>query len=116
MGDGRSGVGVSDLVVEFERSGGFAGITLTTRVHVTDLPTAQAVELERLLAAAGTPASNEPDGQPDRFRYRIRPCGSADGCEVHLAEESLSPEEARLVDCLTDIARRPRASGDTDSR
>jgi hypothetical protein len=107
---------VSDLVVEFERSGGFAGITLTTRVRTTDLPTAQAVELERLLggASGGAPESGESAGQPDRFRYRIRPCGSADGCEVHLAEESLSPEEARLVDCLTDIAHQARAAGDTD--
>jgi hypothetical protein len=97
---------VTGLCVEFERSGGLAGITLTTRVRGTDLPAEQAAELERLVAEAGhgTP-TDEPAAQPDRFRYRLRISGSTSSdCDIGLAEESLNPAQARLLDRLTDIA------------
>ena len=110
---------MSDLVVEFERSGGFAGQTLSTRIHSADLPTDQGTELERLVAEARlrTPPTHAPLGHPDRFHYRLRISGSLGAdCDIGLAEESLSPAEARLVDYLTGIAQRNRTAGGTGLR
>lgn len=107
---------MSDLVIEFERSGGFAGQTLSTRVRSSDLPAGQAAELERLVTEARlrTPATHEPMGKPDRFHYRLRISGSTGAdCDIGLAEESLSPAEARIVECLTGIAQQNREAGGT---
>lgn len=60
--------------VSFERTGGFAGIPMTTTVDAATLPPAEASQLRTLVEAANffaLPPQLPSAAQPDRFQYQI---------------------------------------------
>lgn len=104
MSDGR-------LQIEFERSGGFAGVALRKSVDAGDLPQAEADELRNLVERADIPALAERSpgpgpGRPDRFQYDLTVTLDDRRYQVTMGETDL-PESLRpLVDKLLTLARR----------
>lgn len=96
--------------IEFERSGGFAGITLRTTVDSTELDPSQATELEGLLASIETtPAPTAAPRGADRFQYDFKITHGDRQTAVTLGDGSLTEDQRRLVDLLTERARHPQA-------
>ncbi len=95
--------------IEFERSGGLAGVSVQTTVDSARLPGAEAEELRELIDRAdiGAPASL-PRGA-DRFQYdiKIRRGGKSQRVTAH--DGSMSPGLKALTDWLLAYARRPKA-------
>jgi len=102
--------------IEFERSGGFAGITLRTTVDSTELDPSQATEMEGLLASIETtPVPTAAPRGADRFQYDLKITHGDRQTVVTVGEGSLTEDQRRLVDLLTDLARRPQAPPTDDS-
>jgi hypothetical protein len=94
--------------VSFERSGGFAGLMMTSTADTTELPDAEAQQLQELVSRAdffNLPSkmlSNSP--QPDRFQYQITVRSDGKTHTVQ-ASESQVPEKLRpLVEMMSDRA------------
>ncbi len=100
-----SGNGVK---IEFQRSGGFAGLTMRTEVDTSELPLEDAEVFERLVASlerSGVGASPSP-GKPDRFQYELTVKRGKQSRRFQLAEQDLTPEARELVSLLVERARR----------
>lgn len=100
---------MSGMQVEFVRSGGFAGISLTVRVDSGTLPPADQAALEKNVSAAGffdLPAQIKPSSPaPDGFEYRLTITSSSQSHSV-IVSEGVVPDDLRpLLDQLTDLAR-----------
>jgi emfourin len=98
--------------IEFERTGGVAGMKLATTIDSGRLSSEEAATLDRLVDEAGffglpsrLAASTS---SPDRFQYRItvRMPDRAHTVDVH--EGRITPTLRPLIDWLTAAARRPR--------
>ena len=103
MSDGR-------LQIEFERSGGFAGVALRKSVDAGDLPPAEAEELralvERALPELAETSRGPGPGRPDRFQYDLTVALDDRRYQMTVGEADL-PESLRpLVDKLLTLARR----------
>jgi emfourin len=98
--------------VEFERTGGIAGVPLTWSPAPDALPRADASQLTRLIDACrffdlAHDASGAPAGA-DRFTYKITIDDGHRSHTVHVGE-STAPQSLRpLIQWLTDAARRAR--------
>ncbi len=100
--------------IDFERSGGFAGMRMTTTVDTESLSSEETRELFELVEGAGffeLPAkiSSESPGA-DRFQYKLTI--EAEGRQ-HTVEtgEAAVPEKLRaLIQKLTMMARKARRS------
>ena len=88
--------------IEFERSGGVAGISRRAVIDSTQLDPGKAAELERLLSAAGG-APSAPGGA-DRFQYDLKIVRGGQERSLTLREGSLTDEQRRLVALLTELA------------
>jgi hypothetical protein len=100
-------VAAPDLHVELARSGGFAGLTLQTRVDAADLQPQEQAELERLVRAVegkGSPKSTRPG--VDRFQYDLTITRGRESKHVSVGESDLSPELKALSDWLLERAKR----------
>lgn len=95
--------------IEFVRTGGFAGLSLTAKLDLRDLSTAESETLERQINQSNffdlpeqiKPAAPVPDG----FEYQLM-ISSADGTHTVTVSESLIPVTLRpLLDHLTALAR-----------
>ena len=112
MSDAHAGEG-DGLKVRFERSGGFAGMTLTREVDAAKLPPDEARRLRELVDGAGfftLPASGPPARGPDRFQYVVEVEQGGRRHSVRAgddAPEALQP----LLEYLTRLARRPEGGG-----
>lgn len=89
----------------FERSGGFAGRRVQTRIDTSNLTAAQASQLQRLVAESGffgLPGrlqSAEP--KPDRFQYSLT-VETGEGSHTVQASEEAVPQGMRpLLDWLS---------------
>jgi hypothetical protein len=97
------------MQISFERSGGFAGISLNTTVDTANLPPTDAAQLRQLVEVADffhLPARMASPAQPDRFQYQLT---VEDGDRHHTAilDESAVPGTLRpLLDWLLNAARR----------
>ena len=98
------------LRVSFERSGGFAGITMKTAVDEKDLAPEEAQKLHDLVKETdffnlpGRIISQSP--QPDRFQYELSLEKSGRRYTVTVSEETM-PEKLRpLVKWLIEKARQ----------
>jgi hypothetical protein len=96
--------------IDFERSGGFAGMTLGTSVDTASLPPDEAREIEELLQKVDFDALR---GRPpraargaDRFQYSLTANVKGVRQSVSISEGDLTPELRVLVERLTAIARR----------
>ena len=88
--------------VTLERSGGIANIRRSVTVDEAALAPDRAVELRRLVAAAGLatfPENPTPlAGKPDRFIYRLTVEDDAWVRAVTVSEDAASEELQRLLD------------------
>jgi hypothetical protein len=91
--------------IEFERSGGFAGIAQRCTIDSTQLDPAKAAELEQLLPPADAAPSGP--GSPDRFQYDLKIVRGGQEQSVTLRDGSLTDEQKRLVELLTELAKAP---------
>jgi hypothetical protein len=92
--------------IEFERSGGFAGVSLRTAVDSQKLDPAKAAELEGLLGSVEEAPAGGPGGA-DRFQYDLKITQGGRQSAVTLRDGSLTDQQRRLVDVLTELARHP---------
>jgi hypothetical protein len=98
--------------IHFERSGGFAGMRMTTTVDTSTIPPDEAQELQKLVESAeffSLPELIPTRGsQTDRFRYKVK---VETGGRRHTVDtgEDAAPDTLRpLLRRLTDIARSTR--------
>ena len=104
--------------ISFERSGGFAGITMKTAVEEKDLTPDEAQKLRQLVEEAdffnspGKIASRSP--QPDRFQYELRLEEKGRQHTVTMSEEAMPAKLKPLVNWLMEKSRQARK--DADSR
>jgi hypothetical protein len=95
-----------EMRVKFERTGGFAGIRLTTTADTENLSSDDAARLRQLVAGASffeLPETIAPQkAQPDRFQYRVT---IEDDSRVHTVtvSETALPQSMRP---LTDFLAR----------
>lgn len=109
------------MQIRFERSGGFAGLTLSTTIDPDELPPEEAKDLLETLDDSGILARpNEednglegaPDGPPapsgyiDEMSYTITVEVAGYQHTVHVTESEMTPEMTELFRCLTQLARR----------
>lgn len=100
------------MTISFERSGGFAGLTLRTVVDTDALPPDEAERLRKLVARAGffdLPGALPGGEGADRFQYVVT---AEDGERRHTVRtgEAEAPDALReLLDELTRLARSKRA-------
>ncbi len=104
------------MQVEFERSGGFAGMRLMVSISTDTLPEAEAKELRRLVESAGffdLPAEiNDSAAVADQFVYRVTVDEAGQRHSVKTGE-SAAPESLRpLLEWLTRAARKGRGGAD----
>ncbi len=103
---------MSDLRIEYERTGGFAGLKLSIRFDLDDLPKEQEEQLRDLLDALDffdLPAQILP-ARPgiDQFTHKIEVEGKK-GKHTVLTTDSAAPEKLReLIDLLNIMARTRR--------
>ena len=96
--------------VSLERTGGFAGIRMTSTADTDTLPPEDAQKLQQLVDGANffqlptTIVSQRP--QPDRFQYKLT-VEDQDRCHTGLVSEAALPANVRpLTDFLTQVGRR----------
>lgn len=96
--------------IEFERSGGVAGLVQRCSVDTATLPPQQARELERLVAAADLPglvARPAPPGRgADRFQYDLTIVHGGESHRLRVRDGSVPPQLRPLLDRLLALARR----------
>ena len=104
--------------ISFERSGGFAGITMKTAVDEKDLAPGEAQKLRKLVEEAdffnlsGKMMARSP--RPDRFQYELKLEGDDRQHTVTVSEEVMPVKLKPLVNWLIEKTRPARKG--TDSR
>jgi hypothetical protein len=97
--------------IDFERSGGFAGISLAASVDTASLAPDEAREIEQLLEKIDFDALRQRPPRAtrgaDRFQYNLTASVKGARQNVSIGEAELTPELRALVERLTEIARRP---------
>ena len=89
--------------IEFERSGGIAGMVLRATVDSSDLPAHQAL-LEQLLAGGSPPVTARPSGA-DRFVYDVRLSDGSRSRQLHWGEAEVP---ASVQPLIADLSQRAR--------
>ena len=98
--------------ISFERSGGFAGITMKTAVDEKDLAPDEAQKLRQLVEE--TDFFNLPEKvvsrspQPDRFQYELRLEEKGRQNTVTVSEEAMPAKLKPLVKWLMEKARQTK--------
>lgn len=97
------------MKIEFERTGGFAGMRLAAALDTDAMPGAEAAALLQLVAAAAffqLPAAiAAAKRQPDRFHYRLTATAAGTTHTVEVDEEALPPRLRPLVEKLSAAAQ-----------
>ncbi len=94
--------------ISFERSGGFAGLMMTSTADTTELSDAEAQQLQQLVTQAdffNLPPkllSNSP--QPDRFQYQITVRSDGKTHTVQVSESQVPGTLRPLLDSMSDRA------------
>jgi hypothetical protein len=98
--------------IHFERSGGFAGITLTADVDSDQLPAAEADSLSKLIDQAdffNLPKKPKASSQgADQFQYNIRVETPSKSHEIQVGDGSVPPKLKPLIDRLLAESRKPK--------
>ncbi len=96
----------------FERTGGFAGLTLKASLDAEALPPQQARRLRKLLQESRffeLPLRLDTSvPRPDRFQYRLTIENNNCVHTVQASEDAMPPEMRPLLDWLTATARQIR--------
>lgn len=97
------------MKIQFERSGGFAGMLLNTTIDSSDLPPEEARALQAELEAAdffNLPAKIDDRSRgADRFQYRITVEEKDRRHTVEFGEAAAPPNLQPLVERLSTLAR-----------
>ena len=100
--------------ISFERSGGFAGITMKTTIDEKDLVPDEAQELRQLVEGADffnlSKKIMPRSPQPDRFQYELSLEESGRQHTVTTSEETLPQNLKPLVNWLMEKVRQTRKS------
>ena len=100
------------LRVSFERSGGFAGITIKTAVEEEDLSPDEAQKLQGMVEEVDFLNLPEkiisPSSQPDRFQYELRLEESGRQHKVTVSEEAMPEKLKPLIKWLMEKARQAK--------
>jgi hypothetical protein len=98
--------------IAFERSGGFAGISVRTDVDIAELPEDEAEEYRSMLTGLDLAALARPPveraGQPDRFQYDISIEQGDQVYQMSYGENELPEQLQPLVRRLTKRATARR--------
>lgn len=96
--------------ITFERTGGFAGLTLKASLNDETLPRQEARRLRKLLTDSRffeLPLRLEAQGaRPDGFQYRLTVENSNCLHTVQAQEDAVPPQMRPLLEWLTATARR----------
>ncbi|MGA7932970.1 MAG: protealysin inhibitor emfourin [Kovacikia sp.] len=95
--------------ISFERSGGFAGISLTTTVDTATLTPAEGSQLRQVVEVADfflLPAEIPSPAQPDRFQYRLTVEEGNRHHTVTMGESAVPGTLRPLLDWLLNAARQ----------
>ena len=108
-GDALSGKGGDATRIDFVRSGGLAGLSLTASVDVSGLPPDAAAAVQDALnhvdiAGLSRQAARAPSG-PDRFQYDLTVTTGGQSHTVSLQESDLPADLRPLIDALLPLAR-----------
>ena len=96
------------MEIAFQRSGGFAGLTMAAEVDTEKLPAGEARELEHLVERLEASGAGETAaaGKPDRFQYEVTVRrGKQERC-YRIGEQELTADARELVKRLTERARK----------
>lgn len=97
------------MQIEFERSGGFAGLRLSGRVDTSELPAEQACSLEEAVDAAQFwDLPGEMPGarmEADRFQYIVTVESAGRRHTVHFGESAMPQRLGALVEAVTRLVR-----------
>jgi hypothetical protein len=96
--------------IDFERSGGLAGISLTLTLDTQQLPSAEAANLESMIQDSGffgLPGQTHagPAGA-DRFEYRLAVSAPGHTHSIVMNEADVPGPLMPLLQHLTDLARK----------
>ena len=103
--------------ISFERSGGFAGITMKMAIDENDLAPGEAQKLRQLVEEAdffnlsGKVMARSP--RPDRFQYELRLEEEGRQHTVTMSEEAMPAKLKPLVKWLMEKARQERKGADS---
>lgn len=92
--------------VEFERSGGVAGVVLRAAVDTEELPVEEAEALMALLGGSGLPRLARGVRAADQFQYRLEVVRGGRRSRYAFAESQVTPELRPLLERLTELATR----------
>lgn len=102
------------MIIHFERSGGFTGISRQVVIDSQELDPQEQAELEALVEEAGffdAEIATAAAQGADQFNYTLTIEHGRRLRSVTLAEGAMPPEWEALVERITTIARRPRSQG-----
>jgi len=97
------------MEIRFERSGGFAGMTVSTELRTDSLSAEEAKEICDLVEDAGffdLPSSTDPGTGADRFSYEITITDGERSHTVRTDDDTAPPALVPLLDRLSRAARR----------
>jgi hypothetical protein len=89
--------------INFERSGGFANISLKAEIDPAELPPERAKELKRLVEKAhffDQPASSAPPSMPDQFQYEVTIEDDGRSHTISTSDDAASDDLKLLFDFL----------------
>jgi hypothetical protein len=96
--------------VDFERSGGFAGISLRLTLDTQQLPPAEGASLEKMIQDSGFFGLSEQvrGGAPgaDRFQYRLAISSPGRTHSIVVNDADVPDPLLPLLQQLTDLARK----------
>jgi hypothetical protein len=96
--------------ITFERTGGFAGVSVKTTIDTADLPSREATNLCQLVSSSDffhLPQTMTPSQPaPDRFLYKVIVEDSDREHTILVSEELISSSLRPLIERLTKAARK----------
>ena len=102
------------MIIEFERSGGFGGMLVSTRIDTDDLDPEVAEELIDLVRSTGyfdLPEGASPrSAGADMFHYKVRIEDEARALTVEMDDGGVSEDLRPLLRQLTLLARKTNSS------
>jgi len=100
------------MIIQLERSGGFAGIPIHTQIDTEELELADREKLEKLVDESGffeLPAKVQSSGQgADRFQYTLTIRKGGQSHTVTAGEDEFPQPLQNLIQQVTTLARRSR--------
>ncbi len=100
------------MLIKFERTGGYAGMSISATINAADLPVDRAEELSRLIEKADFFNLPErivsPAPRPDRFQYKVKVQEKGRTHTVTVSEEAMPANLGPLIKWLSASARPVR--------